>query len=120
MRRDMDLVRQILFSLEEMPDHNLHPVAIEGKTPTEVSFHLRIMEEAGLVRLPQNAGSLGKASIHATLKWDGYEFLDKARKDTIWAKAKDHAMNVTGGLSLHAVTTALGVVIQQALTGSSG
>lgn len=118
MKRDMDIVREILFALEEAPDANLFRVSVEGRSQTEVGAHLLIMEEAGLVRLPNNARTLSSANVLAALTWDGHEFLDKVREDTLWAKAKSYALQTTGGLSLHALKAAASKIIDQALTGS--
>jgi DNA polymerase III delta subunit len=47
--------------------------------------------------------------------YQGHAFLESARKDTIWQKAKEMAMKQTGGLSILALTEALKAVIKLAI-----
>jgi len=46
-------------------------------------------------------------------------FLDAARKDTIWTKAKDTVTKNTGALSLEALKLAFGVPIKHTITGGT-
>ena len=50
MKRDMDLVRKIVFALEEHEHgHAPHPFLIEGYTDEQVGYHTHLMKEAGLI-----------------------------------------------------------------------
>jgi len=71
------------------------------------------MEEAGLIQLkPVITRS---KDVHLT--WSGHEFLDLARKDTTWKKAKNLAKEMPGGLSIDALKTAVPIIAGQALHG---
>ena len=42
-----------------------------------------------------------------SLTWQGHEFLDAARNDTIWRKAKKKVLETTGGLAFDVLKAAL-------------
>ena len=51
MKRDMDLIRDILLQIEKQ-DINMfqyESIAVEGHTPMEVMQHVKLMEQRGLV-----------------------------------------------------------------------
>ena len=52
MKRDMELVRELLLYFEEKPDPKVimpADVVIPGREPSEVHYHILIMCEAGLL-----------------------------------------------------------------------
>lgn len=50
MKRDMELVRKILFAMEEVPfDGEPMWPGIEGYEDQEITYHVMIMHEAGLI-----------------------------------------------------------------------
>jgi DNA-binding Lrp family transcriptional regulator len=124
MKRDMDLVREILMEIEKGGPSTLGEVHIEGYSSEEVSYHVRLMGEAGLIEASGtqiNAGPNASPDAieweQVRLTWAGHEFLDASRNDTMWAKAKDKVLSTTGTLTLDALKMALGALIKQALTG---
>lgn len=54
MKREMDLVRQILLKIEQH-EHGLAPrdLAIDGHTDEQVAYHVHLMGQAGLLRWPK-------------------------------------------------------------------
>lgn len=98
MKRDMDLVREILLALEETTDGYRHPdtIAIDRQTTAETSLHLVILEDAGFVSRPlsstgavQGLGSAAKQRLSSyRLMWQGHEFLTTVRDPEIWRKSE--------------------------------
>lgn len=90
MQRDMDLIRQLLFKME---DHSgafaPHDYAVEGYTPDQIGYHIWLSGQAGLMKVIDvtNAGSSGPQAIPLNLTWDGHDFIAAARSDTTWAHA---------------------------------
>jgi hypothetical protein len=95
MKRDMDLVRLMLLRTEAIgvdedagaryhAECEQHDVAVRA-------HHIAIMIEAGLVvGVTTNDQSRDLArGIIFRLTWQGHEFLDAARNETTWKKAKD-------------------------------
>ena len=98
MKRDMNLVRELLFLAEADGDDT---ELCEKYGREVVAGHTAILLDAGLVDGAVARGSDGKpiASDIIRLTWVGHEFLDNARNDTIWRKAtsliKDKAISVS-------------------------
>jgi Hypothetical protein (DUF2513) len=89
MKRDMDLVRTLLQRIEaEEPLYNPGEDAVAGK------YHLRLLADAGLVEAKFMPGPNGeiKAVFDIRMTWQGHDFLDAARDETIWNKAKTHVL----------------------------
>src|SRR5688500_12432241 len=91
MKRDMDLIRSIMLTLEGYPEADLHltEVPIEGYSEDEVIAHLILLEEASLIEMSvERYGAIPTPDmlIHR-ITWAGHEFLETVRSDTIWAKS---------------------------------
>lgn len=118
MKRDMELVRDVLKAIEEFPfDGGFHEINIEGRSESEISYHVMILHKAGLIEaidLSTHDGMCWKAK---TLSYHGHEFLDAARSDTVWAKAKAMLLNSTGTLTLEALKQALPLAMKGLLPG---
>ena len=92
MKRDMELVRKILFAIEEQyEDTVLYNLKIEGYSRAEVAYHCKILHEAGFVS--DYGAQYGGNHIYmfgvGALTWERCEFLDKVRQDTVWNKTRD-------------------------------
>lgn len=103
MKRDMDLIREILLLIEantndrislDLPNYDNH----------EIGLHIELMIERSLIEgtaIP--AGSGGSRTILywdiIRITWEGYDFLYISRNETIWQKAKKIFLEKTGGLT---------------------
>lgn len=97
MKRDMDLVREILRRVRSLETFD-RPVSItiEEQPQTVVSYHIQIMAEYGLldaISLGSNDGPDWRAM---RLTWDGQDFLDAAENDTRWQRAREIMGQVQG------------------------
>ncbi|MDY7099222.1 MAG: DUF2513 domain-containing protein [Pseudomonadota bacterium] len=85
MKRDMDLVREMLLWMEDHEDRLI--LVNEFKVfcdDSELTLgHIGILKSGGLIDEPQK-GLLG-------VTWEGHEFLDKVRDPEIWTKTKEGA-----------------------------
>ncbi|MBN2684956.1 MAG: DUF2513 domain-containing protein [Pontiellaceae bacterium] len=94
MRRDMDLIRDIMFKIEESENNLYEPfhVFIDGVDDETVSYHVWLLDDAGLI-LAENATTCSGYEIDAKcLTWKGHEFLQSIRDDTVWNKAKEKVL----------------------------
>lgn len=97
MKRDMDLIRKILLSVEENPTAEIKEVIIEGYNKEQIHYHIEKLIEAGYLRSASYSSIDGISYYkNVSLKWNGHEFLDASRSETIWNKAKT-MINETGG-----------------------
>jgi len=119
MKRDMDLIRAMLMILESPgADPIFGPLAENGYSEEQIGYHAWLLHDAGLARgwVMECDGSLPSAQLQC-LTWAGQEFLAAARKDSVWNKAKQRALDTVGDLSLETMKAALSFVAQKAITG---
>src|SRR5438128_6847054 len=91
MQRNMDLVRTILTRMEgDTSGRAPKDLGIKGFSPEEVAYHVHIMLQEGLVEGHDvtTMHSPGPEAVPTSLTWKGHEFLDLARDQDRWNKAK--------------------------------
>jgi len=98
MKRDFDLLRQILLVTEksQMPSS----LAVDGHTSEEVGYHAHLLIEAGLARGVDvtNLSSPAPQGLITGLTWAGHEFAELARDDATWKRVM--AALRAGGLAI--------------------
>jgi hypothetical protein len=110
MKRDMDLIRKIVFAIEELPDHSLAAdLKLDGYEPEFVGFQCYLMKQGGLIEGFDATSRVGKCPevLPFHLTWAGYEFADSARNDTTWNKAKSTVVEKLGSASFAVLTEVL-------------
>ena len=97
MKRDMDLVRLILLEIEKSSEDPRAQIYLEipNYTSEQVSYHVMILNDAGLIEAC-DFSAMGSDNFWCPkrLTWSGHEFLDAARNDSIWNKAKEKASSI--------------------------
>jgi hypothetical protein len=108
MKREMDLIRELLLKLETLPIPStgfrmIHPdeaeVQVEGYTVEQIDYYLSLLEQANLI----SAGGLdvlgmkiGPGTAFRSLSWAGHDFLDSVRSPDVWDRTKTAAAAVGG------------------------
>jgi len=110
----MDLLRSLLLKVEEMPYGGMWSGEVPGYTKDQVMYHVQLAKDAGLI---EAVFMLPDDFVVQRLTYEGHEFLDAAREDTLWAKAKHTVLSNAGTLTLEALKTALSLLMQQAAHG---
>ena len=94
MKRDMELIRKILFAIEEKYVDtwlDSSEIVIEGYDLKTIAYHCAILYDGGFVN--DYKGEYGDNGLSyfgvGALTWEGQDFLEKIRSDTIWNKTKD-------------------------------
>ena len=125
MKRDMDLVREILLVIDNDPrmhgsrmasgancfmagaaaDFGLDPAV---HSDAEVAYHVRMLIEAGFVD-----GRKEFPAVRA-LTWNGHEFLNTVRDGEIWRVTKDTAAKA-GATSFQAILAIATEIAKQKL-----
>ena len=88
-----------MLFFEEKPDVGVveaKSIEIEGHDTTTIQYHIDLMYEAGFPSCETVSSSTSDRLIYALpfrLTWQGHEFLDAARSDTIWKKARETLAN---------------------------
>lgn len=112
MKRDIDLIRALLTALEEKDnDDMVSTISVDGFTELEVKYHLVLMDQAGLIRCERIVSSSTSDRIIDVLpfglSWKGHEFLESARNEEIWNKAKSVSKARLGSISFEILSTLL-------------
>jgi hypothetical protein len=105
MKRDLNLIRNILLDIEAAPPGQLiQGFAYDGKEQPEILEHVQLLLDAGFIDGQVIEGSMGEpvACVIMRMKWAGQEFLAKAKNDTIWkkviAQAEDKGLSTSMGV----------------------
>lgn len=107
VKRDMDLVRQILLACEASQElQTMVRLSLKGYKREVVSYHVELMHDAGLVTAMDASSSDGHDWRPTGLTWAGHEFLDAARSDTVWEKAKS-SVGAVGGVAFEVIKNVL-------------
>jgi len=116
VKRDLDLVRKLSLHFEAKPDDRAEECpAIEGYSELEVKYHLLLMDEAGLVRCEREVTPTGRTIcvLPMSLTWHGHEFLEAARNNEFWRRAKAHVLAKSGALSFEVLKSVLLLLAKQ-------
>ena len=106
MKRDMDLIRELMLRLEACQlglggvaiiTSGDPLVAVPGKSEEEIYYHLNLIQQAGLIDAPGSQPMLGVTL--AGLTWRGHDFVDSVRDPAIWRLTEEGARRA-GGFSV--------------------
>jgi hypothetical protein len=102
MKRDMDLVRELLLKIEAAPPRASWKAIVTTTDNDEAEkalWHLKLIEEAGLIRSkPLHVQGMRYPEM-IELTWEGHDFLDSVRDPKIWEKTKEGA-EAAGGFTV--------------------
>ena len=120
MKRNMELIREILLHVEEIPTpDNFDLIEIPSHKQEEISYHVKLLGDAGFLDVYdlRTLGPNGFKYAPRALTNAGHDLLDSMRDRSIWEKAKDELKTVGGSASLEVVQSLLSRIIVSTLTG---
>ena len=110
MKRDMDLVRKILLAVEEEDgfEADWRP-QIDEYSFEEIVYHVELMIDADLLDadIQRFYGGDPPSIYLRRMTWEGHEFLDAARNESVWNQAKEKVLQATGGLAFETLKAQL-------------
>lgn len=105
MKRDKDLIRELMLQLEQfnvvLPGYEyIYPgqFQIEGYDDQQILYHLRLIADAGYIAIKRSSQPVD-GYLFQGLTNAGHDFVDAVRDPEIWGKTK-HAATQAGGFSL--------------------
>ena len=129
MKRDMELIREIMLTLEvwpmEMGDAvSMTPEGIQTKIPdrdlAEINHHMDLIRSAGFIDTGGNGASGPMFGfIFMGLTMSGHDFLDSVRSPEVWRRTKAGAEKV-GGVGLSVVVEMAKAYGKQVITEKLG
>ena len=118
MKRDLDLIRQILLDIEAEGEDSSRRlgfanIADNGYDPESIQYHVQLMHDAGLIVADELVpGQWWPERI----TWAGHEFLDLARNDTLWQATKRDVESKVGSAPFQIVRDLLARRVNEQLT----
>ena len=107
MKRDMELIRKLLFFFDEKETLNMVEVPpIDGYDDLTIKYHLVLMYDAKLLRCEPVTSKTSDRVIYVLpfeLTWDGHEFLDKIHSETAWQRVRDIISEKGGSIAFGVV-----------------
>ncbi|WP_447929049.1 DUF2513 domain-containing protein [Vreelandella sp. EE27] len=103
MKRDMNLVRAILLDATSQENGYVKESPnIDDYTPDQVAHHVYLMWKAGLVEAADTSDSESPSpqALLLSVTWQGHEFIDAARSETVWNKAMGKVSNAGGSMTI--------------------
>lgn len=91
MKREMELIRQILLVGEAWHDATIPVFDVPGRDNQTIDAHIKMLADVGYLKAvtSDRGGHYGWR-----ITWNGHEFLDEVRDPVIWQKTKDGAEQV--------------------------
>jgi Hypothetical protein (DUF2513) len=122
MKRDLELVRKLMLAIELRADNSYSmtndlksELKIDDHSLDEVKCHLAWLIEAKLVDgkvFLGGGGGVSNVSIRK-LSWEGCNFLDDARNESVWKKTMATVKEKGGSVSFAILTQLLVSVSKQ-------
>ena len=109
MKRDLDLIRAIMLTLEENMEYgkNFQSAKLfeimkgESLTLEKLAYHIGLLVEGGFIQVKEFKFQSGEPTVYLikTITSQGQDFIDTIRQDTTWNKIKEKASSL-GGFTL--------------------
>lgn len=119
MKRDWELVREILLAVEALESsmQALRSSEVGGYEPEIAAYHIHMLIEAGLIHGQCFQSTSGPRQCSAReLTWAGHEFLDRIRSRSNWSKTVSLIREKGLDLSFETIKTAAGMVVANILS----
>ena len=120
MKRDLDLIREILLAIEKKTDDNFisaQELDITDHTDAEISYHLLLLLDSGyIVAKPLYGDNTVQAWFITRLTSKGCDYLDTVRDPKVWRYTKS-MIEKAGGVTLDVVAKIASEVIYKIAVG---
>jgi DNA-binding transcriptional ArsR family regulator len=117
MKRDFDLIREILLDVEKNAKYNeMYFPKIIGYTDDEINYNIKLLLDAGLVEMYKEPKTVFYHNFIRSITYKGHEFLDSIRVDNIWVKTRKTALEKTGTLTFEIIKTVSSQIIKSLIS----
>ena len=105
MKRDIDILRAILFQVEHEGDAEeplIHSLAIEGVEQAIVNEHVKILIDSGYIEGEYKYSTNNRIMLTLVrgLTPKAYDFADNIRNDSLWRSIRERISATSGSASL--------------------
>ncbi|WP_189384644.1 MULTISPECIES: DUF2513 domain-containing protein [unclassified Mesorhizobium] len=90
VKRDMELIREILLAVQNRTDLTPRPLTLEGHDEVVVGRHIEMLSEAGLIDGPLSTrvSQPYDVVLIKDLSWEGHDFIAALVNKGVWSKIK--------------------------------
>ena len=91
MKRNMDLIREILLAIEEQHEYGpVYGLSVQGYSNNQIAYHCQLLYEHGFIDSYDDLSGEEEALDIAVggLTWEGADYLEEIRYNTRWGKVK--------------------------------
>ena len=108
MKRDLDLVRQVLLQVEALPAGPPAQYRTSEIDDPVLLAHFELVIAAGLVngKIARSQGTRGDVISISGLTWEGHEWIEMVRSETMWDETKSTLLE-NGGVLTFELTKAV-------------
>lgn len=101
MKRDLDLVRQVLLQIEALPAGPPAQYRTSEIDDPVLLAHFELVIAAGLVngKIARSQGARGDVISISGLTWEGHEWLEMVRSQALWNEIKSSLLDNGGALT---------------------
>ncbi|WP_419419624.1 DUF2513 domain-containing protein [Legionella sp. D16C41] len=106
MKRNWDIIRLILLKVEELePSALLNLDVFPTVAHNEISYHLEILKEAGILegKIHKTPGGSPHGFHLIRLTWLGHDLLESIRLESRWIEIKKQLYDKQVGLNLESI-----------------
>jgi hypothetical protein len=100
MKRDMDLIRDILTKIEERTEthmNDLMPDPDNAEDRARYGYHIKMLVDAGFLEAIDGSSMESPDWYNLEVRWYGHEFLSTVSDPTVWEKTKEVTRKAGGG-----------------------
>jgi len=102
MKRNLDLIREILLTLESMDFRNTvsDKLKIVGYDEAVITYHCQLLLDAGFI-LGKDVSTMGGVNVLINrMSNAGHDYLDAVREPSRWQSVKDKIISIGGSVTL--------------------
>jgi hypothetical protein len=115
MKRDFELIRNLLNQLEDLPAcTSVSELNAEGFSSQEIMEHVELLLDADFLQgkiISNTDGRAEKYLIHR-ITWAGHEFIALAKNDTVWKSALEQVKKIGSAVTIGMLQTILVTIIK--------
>jgi Hypothetical protein (DUF2513) len=119
MKRDMELIRELMLAIDSREDTSecwAEDLEIVGdRDIAQIKYHLQLLVDAGFLEanIEHDNGPNSPSILIIRMLWDGHEFLDNARNESIWREAMNKIAEKGGSVAVGVLIQVLAGVAKQ-------
>ena len=117
MKRDLDLVRQLLLQIEALPAGPPVQYRTSEIEDPVLLAHFELVLAAGLVngKIARSQGARGDVISIAGLTWEGHEWIEMVRDQSLWHETKSTLLDGAGALTYELTKVVAGRILHARL-----